>query len=405
MEILGLILIILSSCFFASKLFSLLKLPKVLGPISVGLFCSYFLKSYITPADTDVLEILSTLGIVMFLFYIGLELDLKSIQKQKKETILVGVLGFILSFIVGFIFTYFILKLSALVSIVIASVLSITAEGVAVMLLQENRILNGRVGKVIVGAGLIDDLFGIFALTLISIMVSSTMGLISFIPMALGIIIFTTGFYCLKRLSKLIDYIFVHKSLLNSYDLFTYSIIFLLFFATFADKFGLDFSIGAIIAGFLLNFSLYQKGKLGRDEEKRIDSNIKSLSLGFLSYFFFFSVGFAMDFTVLFEHISWGIGFAIIAFVMKIISSLIASYITKDTIKDGFLIGLGMASKGGMELVILEIARKAGLISTEIFSAILFMSFILIIVSPVSFNLLIREKQIRKNPFFKTYIK
>jgi Kef-type K+ transport system membrane component KefB len=396
MEILGLILVILSTCFFASKVFAYFKLPRVLGPISIGLLSSYFLKPYFQVSDFEALDILSTLGIVMFLFYIGLELDLKSIKKQKKETILVGVLGFLISFIVGITFAYYVLDLSFIVSLVIASVLSITAEGVAVMILQENRLLNCRAGRIIVGAGLIDDLFGIFTLTLISVIVTSSLGLISFIPMVVGIIVFTLGFYYLKRLSKLIDSIFVHKNLLNSYDLFTYSIIFLLLFATFADNFGLDFSIGAIMAGFLLNFSLYQKGKLGRQEEERIDANIKSLSLGFLSYFFFFSVGFAMDFSVLFEHIYWGISFAIIAFTMKVFSSLLVSYITHDTFKDGILIGLGMASKGGMELIILEIARKAGLISTEIFSAILFMSFILIIVSPLSFNF-IAKRQLKKD--------
>jgi len=339
----------------------------------------------------------------MFLFYIGLELDLKSIKKQRTETILVGVLGFILTFITALIFTYYILNLTFIVSIVIASVLSITAEGIAVMLLQENRLLHCKSGKIIVGAGLIDDLFGIFSLTLISIMATSAVGLISFIPLIIGMIVFTSGFYCLKYLSKFIDDIFVHKNLLNSHDLFTYSILFLLFFATFADKFGLDFSVGAILAGFLLNFSLYQKGHLGIQEEKRIDANIKSISLGFLSYFFFFSVGFSLDFSVLFEHIYWGLSFAAIAFLMKIISSVMATQISHDKLYPGLLIGLGMASKGGMDLVILEIARKSGLISPEIYSSLVFASFILIILSPLSFNFIAKKKTLRENPFFKNY--
>ncbi|NQZ84269.1 MAG: cation:proton antiporter [Nanoarchaeales archaeon] len=394
MEFLGLILIILSACFFTANLFSFLKIPKVLGPISIGLIFSYFFKSYFTVSDIELLDVLSTLGIVMFLFYVGLELDLKSIKKQKRETIIEGILGFIIPFTVGLTFSYYVLNLSFITSFVIASILSITAEGVAVMLLQENRLLNCRPGRVIVGAGLIDDLFGIFSLTAISVIVTSSLGIVSFIPLITGLILFVTGFYFLKYLSKVIDKIFVHKKLLNSYDLFTYSIIFLLFFATFADNFGLDFSIGAIIAGLLLNFSLYQKGKLGRDEEKRIDSNIKNVSLGFLSYFFFFSIGFAVDFSILFEHIYWGISFAIIAFTMKIFSSMCTSYITKDTVQDGLLVGIGMASKGGMELIILEIARKSGLITLEIFSSLLFMSFILIILSPLCFNFIVKKKKI-----------
>jgi len=267
------------------------------------------------------------------------------------------------------------------------------------MLLQENCLLNGKAGKIIIGAGVIDDLFGIFFLTLISIIATSTASFKSFIPLIFGIIIFLTGFYFLKYLAKFIDEIFVHKNLLNSYDLFTYSLIFLLLFATFAENFGLDFSIGAIFAGLLLNFSLYQKGHLGIEEEKRIDTTIKSLSMGFLSYFFFFNIGFNIDFSALFSHISWSIYFALIALTMKIFSSLLSSYIAKDSFKNGLIIGVGMSSKGGIELVILAIAHKSGLITTEIFSSIVFMSLILIILSPIFFNFLIKSKS---KPFNKT---
>lgn len=388
MDVLFLVLIILFFSFFLSKIFSLMKLPRVLGPLFLGLVFSYFFSSYLTSNNLEVLEILGTLGIIMFLFYIGLELDIKSLIKEKKETFFIGFFGFFLTFFIGFTFSYFFLNFNLISSLVIGVILTITAQGVVSTLLSQNNLTNSKIGRSVLGAGVIDGLFGILFLTFLTFLSINSFNFISFLPLIIGVFSFILGFYFLKFLTRFVDSIFINRKLIKSYDLFTYSLIFLLFFAVISESFGFDFTLGAIIAGIFLNFALHQKGHLGDIEEKRIDSDIRNLSLGFLSYFFYFGIGFMISFNYIFENYFWAIGFAIIILFSKIFSSFFSNYILNQNFSsNSILIGTALSSKGGIELIILEIARRNNLISLEIFSALVLTSLILLILSPITFNL------------------
>lgn len=391
MEFLEIILIVLFFCFISSKLFHFFRLPKVLGPILVGVFFSHFFKDLISHENLIVLDSLGTLGIVLFLFYIGLELNLEAINKQKRKSLFEGILGFVLTFVIGFTFVHYVLNFDIFVSLISGTIMSIAAEGVAVLLLQENKLINTIPGRIIVGAGVIEDMIAIFFLTLISV-VASSQGLVSFLPLSLGIITMAISFHFINFIAKYVDKLFLHKNILKSTDLMTYALIFLLIFSTYTNFLGLDFSIGAILAGIFLNYSLSKNDKIGLKEEKKLLNQISSISVGFLSYFFLFNVGFAIDFILIFKHIDWGIYLALIAFLMKIVSSFIVSFCHKESLKNGLLIGVGLSSKGGLELVVLEIARKSGFISNEIFSALALMSFILMVINPLLFNYLVKVK-------------
>lgn len=397
MDVILLIFLIVTLSFFLVKIFDSINLPRVLAPLFVGVVFGYF-KDILNIVHGEVLSSLAHLGIIMLLFYIGLELNIKDTKKQGKQTILVALLGFVFTFTAGFGFSFYFLDLSLLTSFIVASVLSITAEGIVVMLLEESRLLKSKMGEITIGAGIIDDLIGIFLLAITVFMIGfSEITLLSFIPIIVGVGVFAFGYIYRKNVEKIIDDIFVKKNIINSYDLFTYSLIFLLALAVFTNIIGLDFSIGAIIAGLLLNISLMKKGKIGKLEESRIDAFTKNISFGFLSYFFFFWIGFNFDINSLLNNNMYlGVMFAAIAFSMKYFASLLASFISKDTFYHGSLIGIGMSSKGGVELIIAEIARNSGLISIEIFSALVFMSIILTIISPIAFNWEVKNKRLNK---------
>ncbi len=384
-----LIFLILSVSFLFSRFFIYFNLPKVLSPIFFGIFIGYY-RDYLGLINLDSLEFLSELGIIMLLFYIGLELNLNNVKKQGNQTIFVAVFGFIFTFILGFIFSHMIMSYSIKVSFVIASVLSVTAESIVIVILEQAKLLKSKIGEVIIGAGLLDDIFGLFFLAIISIMVADNYSLISMLPLFLGVLVVFIGYFFIKKISYFIDKVFMQDSL-KLYDIFTISIIFLLFFALFSSLIGLDFSLGAILSGILLNFSLSREGKKGVLEEHQINLFIKNMTFGFLSYFLFFWIGFNIDLTQFLQNPVLGFIFAIIAFNGKFFAGLFSSYITKNNFFTGSLIGVGMTTKGGVELIILEIARKSGLINVQIFSALVLMSLILTIFSPIIFNIIVKK--------------
>lgn len=386
--------LIITFSFVFVKICELFKLPRVIGPLIVGIIANTFKdKIFNIQGYEPILETLGTLGIIMLLFYIGLELNLKHMKKSTKETMSVAFIGFGITFFLAFTLSKLFLHYSFFTSFIIASILSVTAEGILVSLLEQTRLIKSRIGEIIIGAGFIDDIISIILIGFISTYISfKGFSIESFFPLIVGIFIFIFGYFSLKYIAKLIDILFIHKYLLHSYDLFTYSIIFLLTFAVFSELIGLDFTIGAILAGLLLNFSLKKEKHIGFREEIKIDHFIKNITFGFLSYFFFFWIGYNVEINLIVENPILGLIFAAIAFSGKYIGSMISTFFSKENLLKGSMIGIGMSSKGGVELVIAEIARKAGLISPQIFSAVVLMSITLTILSPLLFNYIIKKK-------------
>ncbi len=385
------LLLILSFSFLLGKIFEKIRLPKILAPIFIGILFNIFSKNFNLNINRDIFELLSNLTIILLLFYIGLSIDFKSLKKEKGETILVGVLGFVISFILGFILTYFILKLSFLVSFIVSTTLSITAEGIMVILLEENRLIESKVGNVILGAGIIDDIIGILFLVIISFLTSlgnlTIFYLFSFIVLILIFLLFN---FLSKKIETFLGDFFLDIEKKDLYDVFTFSIIFVLLLANFFNYIGFDFTIGAIFAGLILNLSLNKKGRKGRKEELLIDKFIKSITFGFLSYFFFFWIGYNIDVNFLFKDPFLGLLFALVGFTGKVFASFISGLLNNVNIKDSWLIGIGMSTKGAVELIVAEIARKTHIISPEIFSAIVFMGIFLTIIPTILFNYNVR---------------
>jgi Ca2+-transporting ATPase len=395
MELIILIIfLILSGSFLLGYIFTFLNLPKVLAPIFLGFIFQTFFKEFLI-IGLDTINFLATFGAIMLLFYIGLEVDLKKLKEKGSETFSIAIAGFILTFIMGIVVSYLLFGFSLLVSFVIASVLSITAEGVAVLLLKENRLLKSNIGNIVISAGIIDDLIGVFILLFLSIFLSLKGLSFTFIGVTfIGIFVIITLFYFLRGTSKLIDSVFVKKSLMsNQIDLLTISVIFLLAFALFTETVHLDFSLGAILGGLILNIALKKKKKLGVQEEKEITSMISNITFGFLIYFFLFWIGTQFDLTNISNNLIIGLLFALIAFLGKFIGTLFATEHTRESLKTKFLIGTGLSSKGGVELVIATIGLKAGIINSDIFSSLIFMSVLLTILSPMLFNYFVRKEQ------------
>jgi len=392
MELFIIIFVILASSFFLTKVFKKLGIPKILAPMLVGIIFNLSGVSLSTQSVLGISEI-AKIASILILFYIGLELNIKDLKKQSKSTVVLGLSGFLFTFIPSILIGLYVFNFSFVVSFVIASVLSVTAEDLVVVILSDNNKLKSKTGEIIMGAGILDDILGIILLAIIPFIGMHDFSYDNLIRICIGFGIFIVGYFSTKEIAKVIDSIFVRKYLKKSYDLFTYSILFLMGFATFFYLLGFDFAIGALIAGFLLNFALHKSNKTGILEEHRIDNFVKNVTFGFLYFFFFFWIGYNIKFEFLFSNYTLGIVLTAIAFWGKYLAGLFTSYIGKLGFRSGNSLGLGMSVKGGMDIIIAEIARQNNLISIEIFSAIVFMSLVLTVFSSISFKSSISENK------------
>lgn len=388
MEPLLLILICIASSFLLSKIFEKLKIPSVLGPVLVGIvFGLPMIRPFLTETNIEVLKWLSELGIMFLMFYLGLKLDLLSLEKHSKKPFLIAIIALVTSFILCFLGSFFIFKIGLFASIIVSSAISLTSSAVAIVILKEDKLLNSKIGQTIVGASLIDDLFGfVILLCLITVIRMSAEPDIGFMVIIFDFLIFFALIYIARFLIvpgilKLIE----QRN--EKVDLFMISIIMISLMAITSAYLGVDSLIGCFVAGVVVRYTLLSGGKMEFKEEREVTELVEVMTFGFLAPFFFIWLGFHFDFMSVIQANLWFALFIIVvAFAGKYIGSYIGNIIGGGDSKDAFVIGTGMNIRGEVELVIAELGRSAAIISPPLFSAIVLMSLVTTLVSAVLFR-------------------
>jgi Kef-type K+ transport system membrane component KefB len=173
-------------------------------------------------------------------------------------------------------------------------------------------------------------------------------------------------------------------------ELFSLIIIFVLVMATLSETLQMGYLIGAIASGFLLQLSMRRLRK--RDEDEMVRAT-RLITLAFVVPFFFVNIGLNFDYGYLFGNVLLMVLTVAIAFLGKIVGTIIVKPVSRLTVKQLYLVGWGMNSRGAVELVIALLALRHGLITQEIFSALVAMAIITTLVFPF-----VLQREIRRDP-------
>jgi len=392
MQILAIVPIILIVAFVLGELFKRLGLPQVVGQIIAGILFGLPLFENVLFGDAPtllIIDFLATLGILLLLFLAGLEIDIEKVKETSRDSILVSVSSAIIPFLLGFGFiTVFFPQYGFLTALIFGGALMVTSEGTKVKVLMDLNSLNTRLGAMMLAAGAIDDVFEVFFLALVVIMAKGG----SFVDLAripLEIVVFIViAFISFKAISKVLHHLDKHTS--DETELFSIVIIFILVLAALSEALNVGYLIGAIVGGFFLQVSM--RG-ISRKHKKDLLTEIKLVALGFIVPFFFANVGIRFDISTLFSNIPLVAATVVMAFVGKMVGTLIVKPLSSLSLKQLYYVGWAMNSRGAAELVIALIAFQYGLIPLEIYSALVAMSLITTLTFPP-----VLAKGIRKNP-------
>lgn len=423
-------LIIFTVClvvsFLMSELFYRLRYPRVIGLIFAGIILGFF-ADFIFPGGNflDALEMkdpmaliikgFGELGIVFLLLLVGLEINLKKLRKVSRDVGAIGFFAAFTPFILGFLSMKLFFASTDTVAFIVGACLSITAEGTKSMVLMEEGKLNSKVGEIMLGAGAIDDVLGVIFLSVVLILApgveqshlaallvenvslfqglnQSTGGLFQLVLLPIEFIIFAILSYLLfKIIPGVVEYIQREKSEVAE---FMTVIIMGLSIAIMSEFLGLGTILGALIAGVILQLAIKD-----RKEEHKMIKDLKIVSLGLILPFFFISIGLHFDINSLFKTPLLLASILIIAVVGKLAGSLIAKPFTDLNLRQLYLIGWGMNSRGAVELVIASLAfplliNECGIHqATDLFSVIIAVA----ILTTITFPLFLRY-EIRKYP-------
>ena len=156
--------IILTAALLGGVLIRKFGYPAALGELAVGIVLGPFALGFVR--DTEILTIFAELGAIILLFYIGLETDINQLKKQLKPSILVGVLGAIIPLILGY-YTALFFGYPEGESLFLGAVMMATSIGITVRMLSELKQLHTKIGMIIMGGGVVDDVVAIILLTVI----------------------------------------------------------------------------------------------------------------------------------------------------------------------------------------------------------------------------------------------
>ena len=108
-----------------------------------------------------------TLLIILLLFEVGLETDVKRLVRTGVKSLVVAMLGFVLPLILGFALGYWVFDLSLLVSLFIGGTLTATSIGITVRVLSDLKRQQSPEGQIVLGAAVLDDVMGVVLLALL----------------------------------------------------------------------------------------------------------------------------------------------------------------------------------------------------------------------------------------------
>ena len=386
---LGLLLLQIVTIIIASRIFAFLfrkiHQPAVIGEIVAGIALGPSLLGLFSPTCSAFLfpenslgnlSLLSQFGLILFMFMVGMELDIQLIRNKVKEATVVSNAGIIIPFTLGITLAYFMYQNFAPKGIPFLSfglflgmAMSITAFPVLARIVQERGLHKTRLGTLVITCAAADDitawcmLAAIIAIAKVGSFLSSLYVILLSIAYVFVMIKVVRPF--LKRVGEL------H----SSRETLSKQVVAILFLTLLISSYATEIiGIHALFGAFLAGTIMPENTKF----RNIFIQKIEDVSLVLLLPLFFVFTGLRTQIGLLNDIYLWKITGLIIlvAVTGKFLGSTLASRITGQDWKDSLTIGALMNTRGLMELVVLNIGYELGILSPTVFSMMVIMALI-----------------------------
>ena len=360
----------------------------VLGPSLIGMYYPDFSSTLFPVNSLDNLKVLSQIGLVLFMFVIGMELDLKVLRNKATEAVVVSHSSIVLPFALGIGLAYFLYKTFAIpgvqflsFSLFIGIAMSITAFPVLARIVQERGIHKTKLGTIVITCAAADDitawclLAGVIAIVKAGSVVSALFTILAAVFYVLVMIMLVRPF--LKRIGD------IHNTRENiSKPIIAIFFLVLLISSYATEIIGIHTLFGAFMAGAImpdnLNFRTIFREK------------VEDVALVLLLPLFFVFTGLRTEIGLINDPYMWKITGLIIlvAIVGKFVGSALAARVVGQNWKDSLTIGALMNTRGLMELVVLNIGYDLGVLTPQIFSMMVIMALVTTFMTGPALNLI-----------------
>ena len=379
------IIVILTVARIVAWLFGKIGQPTVIGEIVAGILLGPSLLGALWPEAYQTifpreslgnLELLSQFGLILFMFVIGMELNIKDIKAQFRQSLVISHAGIFIPFLLGLSIAYVTYREYAAsttsflpYALFIGISMSITAFPVLARIIQERQMGKSHLGMLSLSTAAAGDisawlmLAGVMAITQSGSFLSAIYNFLFLILYLLVIFGLIRPFF--KMIGKLYD----------NQEVVGKTMIGFIFVLLLASAYATELlSMHALFGAFMLGLVMPENFKF----RKILTEKVEDVSLALFLPLFFVSSGLQTKLGLLDSPTLWLLtgAFTLVAIVGKLGGTYVAARICGEGKKASLYLGAFMNTRGLMELVVLAIGRELGVLPPVIFTILVMMTLI-----------------------------
>ncbi|MFM7192111.1 MAG: cation:proton antiporter [Microcystaceae cyanobacterium] len=327
-------------------------------------------------AQSEVVSVLAELGVIVLLFEIGLESDIRQLKEVGIQAIVVAVVGVVAPFAAGTAGLMLLFHTPVLPAIFAGAALTATSIGITSKVLSELGQLKSKEGQIIVGAAVIDDVLGIIVLAVVaSLAKTGEIDVLNVMYLIGGATAFLIGSIALGGIFNK-TFVKIFEKIDNPNNIIIPAFIFAFAMAFIGNAIHLEAILGAFTAGLVLDET---------DARKELDELIKPVA-SVLVPIFFVTVGARADLTVLNPanpENRAGLLIAIFLVAVAIAGKLITGWTVFGIPGiNRAVIGVGMIPRGEVGLVFAGIGTSSGILDKPLEVSIIIMVILTTFLAP-----------------------
>ena len=379
------IIAILVTCRIFGWLFKKIGQPTVIGEILAGIVLGPSVLGNISPEASAFLfpieslgniTILSQFGLILFMFAIGMELNLTEIRQKLNETILISHTSTIVPFFFGMLTAYFVYEKYADKSIPFLSfalfigiAMSITAFPVLARIIQEKGLTKTHLGVITLASAANGDITAWCLLAVVIAIAQAGTMLSAVYNIGFSILYIVIMFLAIRPFLRMVGQIYHNKEVIDK-GIVAFILLLLVISSYFTEILGLHALFGAFIAGVVMPENIKFR--------KIMTEKVEDVSLALFLPLFFASTGLRTEIGLIDSTEQWILCtiFILVAIVGKFGGAMFSARFVGESWKDSLYIGALMNTRGLMELVVLTIGYEMGILTPSVFVMLVIMTLV-----------------------------
>jgi Kef-type K+ transport system membrane component KefB len=379
------IIAILLTCRFFGWLFKKIGQPTVIGEILAGIVLGPSILGHFFPGISDFLfreeslaniNILSQFGLILFMFAIGMELDIGEVRRKLKETILISHTSIIIPFFFGILTAYFVYDqyadqttLFLPFALFIGISMSITAFPVLARIIQERGLTKSNLGTVTLASAANGDITAWCLLAVVIAIAQAGTMLSAMYSILFSGVYLLLMFFVVQPFLRVVGHIYHNKELIDK-GMVALMFLILICSSYLTQILGLHALFGAFIAGVIMPANIKFR--------KILTEKVEDVSLTLFLPLFFVSTGLRTEINLLNTPELWGMCgiITLAAIIGKFGGAFFSARFVGESFINSLYIGALMNTRGLMELVVLTIGYEMRILSPPIFVMLVLMTLV-----------------------------